>query len=63
MVQPYDLTHVPYAVLDQSHGAAARELLARLDGTGVFERTATLTTQKQIAERIDSGDALLVINI
>ena len=34
----YDLTHVPYAVLDQSRSAASIELLARLDGTGVFVR-------------------------
>lgn len=59
----YDLTHVPYAVLDQSRGSASTELLARLDGTGVFERIATLTTPNQIAEVIDPGDALLVISI
>ena len=29
----YDLTHVPYAVLDQSRSAVSTELLARLDGT------------------------------
>lgn len=34
----YDLTHVPYAVLDQSRSAASTELLARIDGTGVFVR-------------------------
>jgi ABC-2 type transport system permease protein len=59
----YDLTHVPYAVLDQSHGAASTELLARLDGTGVFFREASLTSPRQIAEIIDAGDALLVLNI
>jgi ABC-2 type transport system permease protein len=59
----YDLTHVPYAVLDQSRGAASTELLARLDGTGVFERIATLTTPNQIAEVVDPGHALLVISI
>ncbi|MCP8894881.1 ABC transporter permease [Shinella daejeonensis] len=57
----YDLTHAPYAVLDQSRGAASTELLARLDGTGVFERVATLTSSGQIAAMIDSGEALLVI--
>lgn len=59
----YDLTHVPYAVLDQSRGAASTDLLARLDGTGVFKRVATLATSSQIAEMIDGGDALLVISI
>ena len=38
----YDLNHVTYAVLDQDHSAASRELLAGLDGSGVFERVAIL---------------------
>ncbi|MBN8974128.1 MAG: ABC transporter permease [Rhizobiales bacterium] len=59
----YDLTNAPYAVLDQSRGATSIELLARLDGTGVFKRAATLTSSDQIAELIDSGKALLVISI
>ncbi len=59
----YDLTHVPYAVLDQSRGAAATELIARLDGTGVFEREATVDAPRQIAEAIDAGKVLLALNI
>lgn len=59
----YDLTHVPYAVLDQSHSAPAVELLARLDGTGVFKRAATLSSTAQIAETIDNQQALLVLSI
>ncbi|WP_347290476.1 ABC transporter permease [Kluyvera georgiana] len=59
----YDLTNVPYAVLDQSRGAASIELLARLDGTGVFHRAATLTTPTQIAGVIDANDALVVLSI
>lgn len=59
----YDLTNVPYAVLDQGRGAAASDLMARLDGTGIFHRVATLTSSRQIAEEIDRGDALLVISI
>ncbi|HTT12344.1 MAG TPA: ABC transporter permease [Burkholderiaceae bacterium] len=59
----YDLTHVPYAVLDLSRGAASTELLARVDGTGVFFREATLSSPRQIAEVIDAGDVLLVLSI
>src|SRR5262245_29881396 len=59
----YDLTHVPYAVLEQSRGAASAELLARVDGTGVFFREATLTSPRQIAEVIDRGEVLLVLSI
>lgn len=59
----YDLKHAPYAVLDQSHSAPSSELLARLDGTGVFERTASLTSSNQIAQVIDDEKALLVLVI
>lgn len=59
----YDLKHVPYAVLDQSRSAASIALLARLDGTGVFVREATLTSSSHIADEIDAGKALMVISI
>lgn len=59
----YDLTDVPYAVLDQSRDAATADLLARLDGTGVFHREATLTSPAQFADVIDSGRVLLVVDV
>lgn len=59
----FDLTDVPYAVLDQSRGAASTELLARLDGTGVFHRAATLQSVQQIPDAIDRRGALLVLSI
>lgn len=59
----YDLNHVPYALLDQSRGAAAVELAARIDGSGVFQRVATLRTPADIARVIDAGQALLVIHL
>jgi ABC-2 type transport system permease protein len=58
----YDLTNAPFAVLDQSRSAESREILARLEGTGVFRRIATLDSSSQIADQIDSGAALLVIS-
>lgn len=57
----YDLNHAPYAVLDQSHGKAATDLLNRIDGTGVFERAVTLDNASQIAGAIDSGDAIVAL--
>ena len=59
----FDLQNVPYALLDQSRGAAAREFVTRLDGTGVFEREATLTSENQIARVIDSRQVLVAITI
>jgi ABC-2 type transport system permease protein len=47
----FDLNTVAYAVLDQDHSA------------GVFERQANLARAKDIADWIDSGRALLVIQI
>jgi len=58
----YDLTDVPYAVLDESRGEASTELLARLDGTGAFHRVATLHNSNDIAQAISSGKALLALH-
>jgi pyoluteorin transport system permease protein len=62
-VATYDLNDVPYAVLDQDRSAASRELLAGLDGSGVFRRVADLTRAGDIARMIDDRKALLVIQI
>jgi ABC-2 type transport system permease protein len=59
----YDLNDVPYAVLDQDHSAASRELVGRLDGTGVFHRVANLSGAQSIATVINDKSALLVIQI
>jgi len=59
----YDLTRVPYAVLDRDHSAASRTLIARLDGSRVFDRVADLTRQSDVARLIDSRQALLVVQI
>ena len=59
----YDLKHATYALLDQSHGAASTELIARLDASGVFERVATLRNEADIAPIINAQDALAVVHI
>ena len=59
----YDLSNVPYAVLDQDRSAASHELLASLDGSGVFHRVAQLHNQNGIAPVIDQETALLVVVI
>jgi ABC-2 type transport system permease protein len=59
----YDLSNVPYAVLDQDRSAASYELLASLDGSGVFHRVAQLHNQPDIKPAIDQETALLVIVI
>ena len=59
----YDLNHVTYAALDQDHSAASRQLLAGLDGSGVFERVADLQRAADIGSLIDARRTLLVIQI
>ncbi|MBT2302175.1 ABC transporter permease [Variovorax paradoxus] len=59
----YDLRNVDYALLDQSRSGASTALVAKLDGTGVFRRAATLATQADIARVIDAQQALLVVQI
>jgi ABC-2 type transport system permease protein len=59
----FDLTHVPYAVLDQDHSASSRQLIAKLDGTGVFDRVAELRRAADIGDTIDRQEVVLVLQI
>jgi ABC-2 type transport system permease protein len=59
----YDLTNVPYAVLDQDRSAASHDLLAALDGSGVFHRVARLYRQDDVKRMIDQERALIVVQI
>ncbi len=59
----FDLSHAPYAVYDEDRSAASADLLARFDGSGVFERIATIERSADIARLIDNRDALLVVRI
>ena len=59
----FDLTHVPYAVLDQDRSAASRQLIAKLDGTGVFDRVAELRRAADIGDIIDRQEVVLVLQI
>lgn len=59
----FDLHDVPYAVLDLDRSSASSTLLARLDGSGLFQRQATLASPDQIAPLINRGDVLMAITI
>src|SRR5262249_57680151 len=59
----YDLNHVPYVALDQDRSAASRALLAKLDGSGVFDRVANLGRAGDIADYINDRRALLAVQI
>src|SRR6516225_8064325 len=59
----YDLNDVPYVVFDQDRSEASRELLARLDGTGVFRRAATVYNESEMKSAINDRRALVAVQI
>ena len=59
----FDLKEVRYAVLDQDRGAAARELLARFDGTPSFRKVAELGSEAEIAPLVDGRAVLVVLQV
>jgi ABC-2 type transport system permease protein len=59
----FDLSDVPYAVLDQDRSQASFALLAGLDGSGVFRRVANLERSSDLARYIDERRAMVVIQI
>jgi ABC-2 type transport system permease protein len=59
----YDLTDVPYAVVDQDRSAASRELLARLDGSQIFHRVGDLAVPAEIAQYITDRRVLIALQI
>jgi ABC-2 type transport system permease protein len=56
-----DLNQVPYAAFDRDRSAASTELLASLDGSGVFHRVANLQGAADVKTLIDDRRALLVV--
>jgi ABC-2 type transport system permease protein len=59
----YDLTDVPYAVLDQDRSAASRELLTKLEGSRIFHRVAEVNRSSDLKDAVNNGRALLAIQI
>ncbi|MFC2337429.1 MAG: ABC transporter permease [Negativicutes bacterium] len=57
----FNLDSAPYALLDLSHSAPSTELIAHFDASSALERARLLQNQSEIADAIDSGDAMLVI--
>ena len=62
-VATYDLNHVPYAAFDHDRSAASQQLLARIDGSGVFQRVANLDHDLEVKTIIDRQRVLLVVRI
>jgi ABC-2 type transport system permease protein len=59
----YDLNNVPYVMLDHDRSGASRALIAAIDGSGAFNRVATLRSASAIAGQITEKNAALAIVI
>jgi len=59
----YDLNHVPYAVYNEDAGALSRQLLARFEGSPVFELMSNLESDREVAPLIDNRKVLAVLHI
>jgi ABC-2 type transport system permease protein len=59
----YDLSDVPYALVDRDRSVASHDLIAGLDGSGVFHRVAELHSSAEVPAWIDDRRALLAIEI
>jgi ABC-2 type transport system permease protein len=59
----YDLTNVPYAVLDRDRSAASRDLLGDLDGSGVFQRVAEVEDVAALKRTIDERRAIVALQL
>ena len=59
----FDLDRVPYAVFNEDKGAAARQLLQRVEGSSTFRLVGHLQNDGQIAPLIDNRDVMAVLHI
>jgi ABC-2 type transport system permease protein len=59
----FDLQNVPVAVYDEDGGAAARELIARIEGSPNFKVVARIDHDRQVASLIDQRRVLAVLRI
>ena len=59
----YDVTHIPLAVYDEDHGAAASELISRVTGSPNFDQVATITSDAEIEPLIDGKKVLMVLHL
>lgn len=59
----FDLKQVPYAVYDEDHGVAARDLLAAFAGASSFRQVAVVRAESEIAPLVDVRAVLVVLHV
>ncbi|MBL0314067.1 MAG: ABC transporter permease [Holophagaceae bacterium] len=58
-----DVRHVPMAVYDLDRTPSSRDLLARFEGSGCFDVVRRITSEPEIQEVLDSGEAKAVLRL
>lgn len=59
----FDLDNARYAVFDESRSVLSRQLLAGVEGSGIFRLTGYLASEEEMTEYIDHEKARVVIHI
>lgn len=59
----FDLNHVPYVLVDQSHSSESMCFISRMNGSGIFTRVATVGNIQQARPILNSRQTLLIIQI
>lgn len=59
----FDLNNVPVAIYNEDRGAAARELVSRIEGSPNFQVVTNIDRDSQVAPLIDNRKVLLVLHI
>jgi len=58
-----DVRHVPMAVYDLDRTPSSRDLLARFEGSGCFDVVRRITSESEIQEVLDSGEAKAILRL
>ncbi|WP_243321713.1 ABC transporter permease [Geothrix sp. SG200] len=58
-----DVRHVPMAVYDLDRTPATRDLIARFEGSGCFDVVRRITSEPEIQQVLDSGEAKAVLRL
>jgi ABC-2 type transport system permease protein len=59
----FDLNHVPYVLVDQSHSSESTRFIGRINGSGIFDCVASVGNIRHARPLLDSRRALLIIQI
>lgn len=59
----FDLNHVPYALVDQNRSELSRAFIARLDGSGIFKRVASVGRMEEAEPYLLTTRAVLIVGI